>query len=85
MLTTATMQWRSASRTLIADNSKLPPKFRSKLPSTVQVKSHKTGRVVSFRLDQKKMIENEFYDGLETHYVTDEPVAAKYLVVLNEY
>ena len=52
-------------------------------PSIVEVKSHVTNRVVTFHIDTEKMIDNEFFDGEESHYMaTEQDVPAKHLILL---
>ncbi len=49
----------------------LPDFGHSQFPQKFEVRSAKTGRVVSFHIDHETMEQNEFFDGEMAAYISD--------------
>ena len=78
-INTVDLTYNKGSKTLVGKADSLQIGF----PKVIEVKSHITNRVVTFITDTQKMIDNDFFDGEEMHYVaTESDVPAKHLVLL---
>jgi hypothetical protein len=78
-INTVDLEYNKGRKTLVGCADRLGIGF----PSIVEVKSHITNRVVTFIRDEQKMIDNEGFDGEESHYLaTEYNVSAQHLVLL---
>ena len=78
-INTVDLQYNKGTKTLIGCADTMGIGF----PEKIEVKSHVTKRVVTFMRNTQKMIDNEFFDGEESHYIaTENDVPAQYLVLL---
>lgn len=78
-INTVDLKYNKSTKTLIGHSDIL----NIGTPKVIEVKSHITNRVVKFVVNTAKMIENEFFDGEECHYVAEDDVSAKYLVIVS--
>lgn len=77
-INTVDLEYNKGRKTLLGHSDRL----NIGNPKVIEVKSHVTNRVVTFVLDNEKMIANEFFDGEESHYVATDDVSAKYLIIV---
>jgi hypothetical protein len=78
---TSLLQYKKDTLTLVGLMSEMP--FNG-FPKSVLVRSHHTGNLVEFVYDERLAERNEWWDGEEAHYKSNEPRAnAQYLVLVN--
>lgn len=85
-MTTATistlfLEYQKQRKTLIGKASYWGRGF----PTTVVVTSHHTNRVVKYFVDEEVMLNNEFFDGEECHYLANDPTVSAQKLVITGY
>lgn len=80
-ISTSALGYNKQRKTLIGKASY----WGSGFPTTVEVTSHHTNRVVTYFVDEEVMLNNEFFDGEECHYLANDPTVAAQKLVVTDY